>query len=152
MHCLKKLTQPCPATRGAPKREKLISSGECRRPRQQDVLDILKFEHDSPRKFTAFSLHLIEHVREGGLELQRLLDLVGAHVGIFAVFKEARALVLADELDEFLRLGLPIFGEAFEVFEDGIKAGGTEESHGILGIFVEVGVEDALIHESRCPR
>ena len=68
------------------------------------------------------SLHLVEHVREGGLELQRLLDLVGTHIGIFPVFEEARALVLADELDEFLRLGLPILREPFEVFEDSINA------------------------------
>src|SRR4029453_16458180 len=68
------------------------------------------------------SLHLVEHVREGGLELQCLLDLLGAHIGIFPVFEETRALVLADELDEFLRLGFPIFGEAFEVFEDSINA------------------------------
>ena len=53
------------------------------------------------------SLHLVEHVREGGLELQRLLNLVGTHIGIFAVFEEARAVVVADELDESLRPGLP---------------------------------------------
>jgi hypothetical protein len=64
------------------------------------------------------SLHLVEHVREGGLELECLLDLVGAHIGIFPVFEETRALVLADELDEFLRLGFPIFGETFEIFEN----------------------------------
>ena len=61
------------------------------------------------------SLHLVEHVRERRLELQRLLDLVGTHIGIFPIFKEALALVLTDELDEFLRLGLPIFREPFEV-------------------------------------
>ena len=64
------------------------------------------------------SLHLVEHVREGGLELECLLDLVGAHIGIFPVFEETRALVLADELDEFLRLGFPIFGETLEIFEN----------------------------------
>src|SRR6185437_10226095 len=36
------------------------------------------------------SLHLVEHVGEGGLELQRLLDLVGTHIGIFPIFEEAR--------------------------------------------------------------
>ena len=46
------------------------------------------------------SLHLVEHVGEGRLELERLLDLVGADVRILAVFQEARALVLANELDE----------------------------------------------------
>ena len=69
-------------------------------------------------------MHLVEHAREGGLELECLLDLVGAHIGIFPVFKETRALVLTNELDELLRLGLPIFREPFEVFEDGINASG----------------------------
>src|SRR4029078_12272948 len=97
------------------------------------------------------SLHLVEHVREGGLELECLLDLVGTHIGIFPIFEEARDLMLADKLDEFLRLGFPIFGEAFEVFEDSINAGGREESHSILGVLVEVCVEDPLIHEVGLP-
>ena len=60
-------------------------------------------------------------------------------------------MVVADELDEFLWLGLPIFREAFEDFEDGEYAGGREESYCVLGIFVEVGVEDALILEVEPP-
>ena len=92
-------------------------------------------------------LHLVEHIREGGLELQRLLDLIGTHIGILSVFEEAWALVLANKLDEFLRSVLPIFGEPFEVLEDSINAGGREECHGILSVFVEVCVKDALIHE-----
>ena len=91
------------------------------------------------------SLHLVEHVRKCGFELKRLLDLVGTHIGIFPVFEEARAVVVADELDETLRIGLPIFRKAFEIFEDSENAGGREESHCILGVLVEVGVEDALI-------
>src|SRR5262245_36868941 len=46
------------------------------------------------------SLHLVEHVLEGRLEPERLLDLVGAYIRILAVFQEARALVLPHELDE----------------------------------------------------
>ena len=60
-------------------------------------------------------------------------------------------MVLADELDEFLRLGFPILGEAFEVFEDGMNTSGREESYCILGVFVEVCVEDALILEVGLP-
>src|SRR6185436_1016171 len=97
------------------------------------------------------SLHLVEHVGEGGLELQRLLDLVGTHIGIFPIFEEARDLMLADKLDEILRLGFPIFGKAFEVFENSINAGGREERHSVLGVLVEVCVEDALIHEVGLP-
>ena len=45
----------------------------------------------------------------------------------------------------------PVYRKALEVFEDRINAGGPEEGHGILGIFVEVGVEDALIHKVGFP-
>ena len=48
-------------------------------------------------------------------------------------------------------IGLPIFREAFEIFEDSKNAGGREESHCILGVLVEVGVEDALILEVGLP-
>src|SRR6267142_3545125 len=39
------------------------------------------------------SLHLVEHVREGCLELECLLDFVGTHVRILTVFQETWALV-----------------------------------------------------------
>ena len=35
------------------------------------------------------SLHLVEHVREGSLELERFLDFVGTHVRILTVFQES---------------------------------------------------------------
>ena len=38
-------------------------------------------------------------------------------------------------------------GKPSRFYEDGGDAGLREEGHGILGVFVEVGVEDALIHE-----
>ena len=44
---LRILVQPRPATRSAAKRQKLISSGKGRSAGQQDVLNIVKFEHDS---------------------------------------------------------------------------------------------------------
>ena len=56
-------------------------------------------------------------------------------------------MVVADELDESLWLSLPIFREAYEIFEDGKYAGSREESYCILGILIEIGVEDALILE-----
>ena len=61
-------------------------------------------------------------VGEGRLELERLLDLVGAHIRVLAVFQEARALVLADELDERRSIRLPVLGEALEVLEDRLDA------------------------------
>ena len=39
------------------------------------------------------------------------------------------------------------FGKAFKVFEDRVDAVLREERNGVLGVLVEVGIEDALIHE-----
>src|SRR4030095_79504 len=89
--------QPGPSARGVAKRKKFISSRERGRPSQQDVLDVFIFKHGAS---CGRSLHLVEHVREGCLELQGLLDLVRTHERIFAIFKEARAMVVTDELDE----------------------------------------------------
>src|SRR3954467_3860525 len=93
------------------------------------------------------SLHLVEHVGERRLELERLLDLVRADVRVFAIFDEARAMMVANELDKGGRIRLPILGEAFEVLEDRVHAVLREERHGILRVFVEVRVEDSLVHE-----
>src|SRR6516225_7673647 len=93
------------------------------------------------------SLHLVEHVRKRRLEPQRLLDLVGAHERIFAVLKKAWALVFADELDERVRVLLPVLREPFEVGEDRCDTGLAKQPHRVLGVLVEVGVEDALILE-----
>ena len=38
-------------------------------------------------------------------------------------------------------------GESFKVFEDEYSPQSSENRHRILGVFVEVGIEDALIHE-----
>src|SRR5258705_13040997 len=46
------------------------------------------------------SLHQIEHFGKGCLELQRLLDFVGAYKGIFPILQEARTLMIAKELDD----------------------------------------------------
>src|SRR5262245_49737030 len=103
----------------------------------------------SSSMFGTALLHLIEHRAEGCLQRQCLLDLVGAHVRVFAVLHETRALVLAGELDEGRRVGLPVLRKALEVFEYGIDAERLEQAHGILGVLVEVRVEDALVHEVR---
>src|SRR4051812_20945984 len=65
-------------------------------------------------------LQLVEHRRKCALELQRLLDLVGAGEWVLPVLHEARALVVSHEFDERLRVGLPVLGEAFQVLEDGV--------------------------------
>ena len=53
--------------------------------------------------------------------------------------------MLANELNECRSIRFPIGRKALKVFEDSINAGGPEESYGILGVLVEVCVEDALI-------
>src|SRR6478609_4938447 len=92
-------------------------------------------------------LHLVEHVREGRLQPQRLLDLVSGHVRVLAVLQEARNLVITYEFDERLRVLLPILGKPLELGEDGRDASRTEQLDGVLGVLVEVGVEDAHVLE-----
>src|SRR6266550_8934487 len=84
------------------------------------------------------SLHLVEHVREGRLELQGLLDFIGAHVGILSVFDEARALMLTKKVDDRRKVRLPVIRPSFEVDENRGDAGLDEESHRDLKVFVEV--------------
>src|SRR5687768_14753635 len=83
-------------------------------------------------------LHLVQHVGEGGFESQRLLDLVRRHIGVFAIFEEARALMVPDELDERRRIRLPILWEALEVLEDGLETESRKERHRVFGVFVEI--------------
>src|SRR6516225_2057187 len=68
-------------------------------------------------------LHLVEHFREGLLQPQRLLDLTGRDIRIFAVFEKTGALVFADEFDKRRSIGLPVFRKPFEFFENGVDAG-----------------------------
>ena len=44
---------------------------------------------------------------------------------------------------------LPVRREAFEVLEDGVDAGLAEQHDRVLGVLVEVGIEDPLVHEAR---
>ena len=59
--------------------------------------------------------------------------------------------LLANELDEGWSIRLPVRRKALEVFEDGVDAVLRKECHSILGVFVKIGVEDALIHEVGLP-
>src|SRR4051794_20740254 len=93
------------------------------------------------------SLHLVKHFRKGLLELQGLLDLVCRDVRILAIFQEAGTLMLANELDERRHIGLPVLRKAFQVLEYGRDATLGEQRHCVVGIFVELGIEDALVHE-----
>src|SRR6188508_1027334 len=90
---------------------------------------------------------MIEHGRERGLEFECLLDLVSANVWVLAIFEETRAMVIADKFNVRGWIGLPIFGKSFEVFEHRINPGRTKKRYCVLGVFVEVGIEDTLILE-----
>src|ERR1700677_1907076 len=116
--------------------------------RDSTTLGLSGFERQSDPEE---SLHLIEHGRERGLQFECLLDLVGANKRILAVFEETRALMLADECDEGGRIGLPIRWESLEIFENRRNACGGEQCDSVLGVFVEVGVENALIHKMGFP-
>src|SRR5437870_1119078 len=97
------------------------------------------------------SLHLVEHVAEGGLELERFLDFLRAHIRILTIFEEAGALMIADELDEGGCIRLPIFREAFEILKDCVQAGAGEDCHRVFGVFIEIGVEDSHVLEVSVP-
>jgi len=83
--------------------------------------------------------------------LERFLDFVRTYVWILAVFEEDRTLMVTDEFGERRRTDLPILWQANKVLKDrhGHECG--KEGHRIPGVFVEVGVEDTLIHEVELP-
>src|SRR5262249_3441938 len=60
------------------------------------------------------SLHLVERFGERCLQLERLLDLIGGDIGIFAVFQETRTLVFPEKLDDGVRVGLPVLRPSLE--------------------------------------
>src|SRR5437763_4833115 len=66
---------------------------------------------------------------------------------IFSIFQEAWSLVIAKELDHGWQVCPPVFGPALQIYEDGYDAGLVEKRDGVLKILVEIGIEDALIHE-----
>src|SRR5436853_2720325 len=122
----------------------IVSSGCVILAHTISLSNYLSFTPNSDRKS---SLQLIEHLRKRVLDRQGFLYFVGAEKRILAVFQKARALVIADELYEGHRIGLPIHREAFEIFKDCSDASRTEERYGILCVLIKVGIEDALIHE-----
>ena len=53
----------------------------------------------------------------------------------------------AEEFDDCVEVRLPVLRPPFKVCEHRGDAGFDEEGHCIFEVFIEVGVEDALIHE-----
>jgi hypothetical protein len=76
-------------------------AGACKQEKEpaEEVVPLI-FQGPGLAALSPRSLHLVEHVRESRLGLQRLLDFIGTHVGILTGFQEAWALMLANELDE----------------------------------------------------
>src|SRR5947199_8293048 len=97
MHCLKHRGEPGPPARSVAKRQKFVATRDRWRADQKNVLDIVNLQHVTS---SWGSLHLIEHVRQRRLEFHGFLDFLGAHLGILAVFKSPRAMVIASKLDE----------------------------------------------------
>ncbi len=56
-------------------------------------------------------------------------------------------MVLAHELDECRGVRLPVLGEALEILEDRADARPRKDGDRVLGVLVEIGVEDPLVHE-----
>ncbi len=54
-------------------------------------------------------------------------------------------MVVANEFDERRGVRLPILGETFKILENRVQASRGEDCHCILGVFVEIGVEDAHV-------
>lgn len=55
--------------------------------------------------------------------------------------------MFAEEPDNGGYVRLPVLGPAFEIGEDGRDTRFDEQSDCVFEIFVEVGIEDALVHE-----
>src|SRR5215472_8840681 len=96
-----------------------------------------------------YLLHLVERFPERLLQFKRLLDLISGDVWVFSVFEETRALVITNKLDERGHVRFPVLGKSFQVLEDGVYTGFREQRDCIVSVFVEIGVEDALVHEIR---
>ena len=56
-------------------------------------------------------------------------------------------MVFAHELNEGGALVFQSFGKPSRFSKTVLMTGRPEERNGILGVFVEIGVEDALVHE-----
>src|SRR6266536_6257898 len=60
-------------------------------------------------------------------------------------------MMVTDELDECRGVRFPIFWKALQIFENGVETGCRKDGNRILGIFVEVGVENAHVLEIGFP-
>ena len=58
------------------------------------------------------------------------------------VLEEARTLMFPEKLDEGRGVRPPVSWKALELLEDGVDARLREESNGVLGVLVEVRIED----------
>src|SRR5215475_11253118 len=92
-------------------------------------------------------LHLVQHLRKGLFQPQRLLDLTGSDKRILAVLEKTGALVFAKELRHRRHVRPPILRPPFQVREYRGDAGLVEECDCVLDVLVEICIEDALIHE-----
>src|SRR5262249_37226687 len=54
-----------------------------------------------------------------------------------------------DKFDECLRICLPIFRKAFEIFENCVYTRTAENCDSVFGILIKGRIEDSLIHEVR---
>ena len=88
---------------------------------------------------------------KGRLELQSFLDFFATHVGMLAVFEEARALVFAEELDDGRRIGRVVRWPSLKGLKGRLDTRLSEEHRGVFAVFIEIGIEDALIHHVALP-
>src|SRR3569833_678462 len=137
--------EPGPSRGAVVKRQKLIAAGQGGRAGQQDVLDVVELKHCPRRRHR--SLHQIEHLGEGRLQPQRLLDFIPGHVGVLAIFQKAGTLMVANECYEGSGVDVPVLREAFEIFEHCRYPARAEQLDGVLGVFVEIRVKYPLVHE-----
>src|SRR6266513_1795680 len=92
-------------------------------------------------------LHQVKHFGELRFELQTLLNFVCCCVGILTVFQKARTLVFAKEVDECWYVRFPVLGKAFKVFENCVHSDLFEQGYCVLGVLVEICIEDSLVHK-----
>src|SRR6516225_4375071 len=138
------LGEPGASAGGILEQEELVTTRERRRASQQYVLDVLKLEHFRGSRDL---LHLVEHLRECCLYPQRLFHLIRAHIRVFTVFQEARALMISNVLDESRQVRFPILREALQIREHRSNAGLKKDLERILEVLVEIRVENTLVHE-----
>src|SRR5438552_1205135 len=66
---------------------------------------------------------------------------------MLAVFEEARTLVVAEKLDDGFWIGRVVLRPALQGFKSCLDSRPSEQERGIFAIFIEIGIEDALVHQ-----